>query len=439
MRSNVPGLKQLSGRGKRLDFSSLYYVRAAMAIGASIALFIAISARLIPEKVTLEAGDPADRTIIASRSATYTDWDATDEKRQRAREAVADTYKVIPAADALVKQTIDDIFNAAMAVRGEYALSEAPPGDNGAVAHTPTVDAMINSLRSRIEIALSNDTLELLVTARSGVLDRIRTAAIDLAEQQMQQKIRDNTDDLQNRRTAVQEAAARLELTPRYQQLVADVVAKSLRPNHSYDEATTTAERNTAAAAVEQEKRQIQPGDVVVIEGQTVTQTHIEIAKQLGLMAPTVDYKQALSLLLLLTIIVLSLGAYVRRFAPEIYADNRQMLFLAGCLILGAVGLRFALQWSVYGAITLGVATTLAMMVAMLLGIRIAVVFSFGLALIAGLVATGSDVRLVVATALASSFASYAVSSQGGRNVAIARAAGLVGLTSGVIFVLTSV
>ena len=438
MRSNVPGLKQLSGKGKRLNLGSRYYVRAAMAIGTSIALFIAISARLIPEKVTLEAGDTAARTIIASRSATNTDRDPTDDKRQRARESVADVYKVIPEADALVRQAIEDIFNAAMAVRGEYALAEPVEETEAGGQREPVVEAMVTQLRSRIEIALNNDTLELLVTARTGVLERIRTAALTLAEQQMQQKIRDNTDDLQNRRAAVQEAAAGLELTPRYQQLVADVVARSLRPNHRYNQEETTALRDAAAAAVDQEKRQIQPGDVVVIEGQTVTQTHIEIAKQLGLMAPTVDYSQALSLLLLLTMMVLSLGAYVRRFAPEVYADNRQMLFIAACLVLGAVGLRFALQWSVCGAISLGVATTLAMMVAMLLGSRIAVVFSFGLALIAGLVATGSDVRLVIATALASGFASWAVSSQGGRNIAIARAAGRVGLANGVIFVLTS-
>ena len=443
MRNNRGSAGKRPGRKAPLGFSSLYYTRAAMAVGTALVLFIAISARLIPEKVSLEAGQVAGRTIVASRSVTYTDTQASDERRQLARESVPDQYVVIPEADRLVEQTIGDIFTGALGVREQFAPDEPAESDtavnsNGTPEQELPTDEMTAELSSRIEIAVEPETLRLLVTANPSVLDRIRADAIALASQQMQRTIRDNTSDLENARTDVHDAALQLELTPQYQQMVGDVGAKSLRPNQRYDEEKTTTQRNAAAAAIEPVTRQIQAGDIVVVAGETVTQKHIDIAKALGLMAPTVDYTQALALLLLLTGIVFTFGGYVRRFAPKVYADNRQMLLLCACLVLTAAGFRIALQWSVYGAITLGVATALAMMVAMLLGTRIAIVFSVAAGLIAGLVATGSDVRLVIATILTGAFASYIVSSAGGRGMTIARAAGLVGMANGIVFVVAS-
>ncbi len=443
MRNNRGSANKRPGRNAPLGFSSLYYTRAAMAVGTSLVLFVAISARLVPEKVSLEAGQVAGRTIVASRSVTYTDTQASDQRRQLARESVADQYAVVPEAGKLVEQTIGDVFAGALTVREQFAPDDLTEPDTtvnstGTPEQQPETDEMVAELRSRIEIALEPETLRLLVTARPGVLDRIRADAVALASQPMQKTIRDNTSDLENARTAVHDAASQLELTPQYQQMVGDLAAKSLRPNQRYDEEKTTAQRNTAAAAIEPVARQIQAGDIVVVAGETVTQKHIDIVKALGLMAPTVDYTQALALLLLLTGIVFTFGGYLRRFSPEVYADNRQMLLLCVCLVLTAAGFRIALQWSVYGAITLGVATALAMIVAMLLGTRIAIIFSLAAGLIAGLVATGSDVRLVIATVLTGSFASYVVSSAGGRGMTIARAAGLVGMANGIVFVVTS-
>ncbi|MFW5868161.1 MAG: hypothetical protein ACOCX2_10120, partial [Armatimonadota bacterium] len=352
MRNNRRGAKKRSGNGKRPGLITFYYIRAAMAVGTAVLLFVVISARLIPEKVSLEAGEVADRTIVASRSVTYTDTQATDERRQRARESVPDQYSVVPEADGLVEQTIGDIFRAARAVRESFE-AEPPPGDEtapltaeepGAAPQVtePDVDEMVESLRSRIELALQEETLRLLVTAPEGTLERIRSDATTLANQRMQKTIRDNTEDLQQAREAVREAADGLELTPQYRQMVADITAKALRPTLRYDERKTTGMRNAAAAAVEPVRRQIQAGDIVVVAGETVAERHIDIVKALGLMAPSVDYTQALALLVLLTTIVLTFGAYLQRFEPDVYANHRQMLLLCVCLVLAAAGFRLA-------------------------------------------------------------------------------------------------
>lgn len=419
-----------------MTLSSFTLTRAAMAVGTSLLLFVALSVRLLPEKISVEPGSVATRTIIASRSISYTDTQATEERRQRARESVPDQYAAVPEAGDLVAQTISDIFAAATEVRTEFLAAatdegtEAPP--------RPDLDEMVGALRGRVEVALEEQTLQLLVATSFNTLERLQTDATTLALQQMQATIRDNTQDLTDAREKVREGASNLSLTPQYQAMVADIAAKSLRPNLRYDEQRTSAQRNAAAAAVEPVRQQIQSGDIVMAAGETINQRHIDMLKALGLMAPTVDYTQALSLLLLLSMIVISFGAYVATFAAEVWRDHRQVALIAALMVIAAASFRIALQWSVYGAITLGIATALAMIVSLLLGTRIAIVFSAAVGLLAGLVATGSDARLVIATILCSAFAAYIVSTTGGRSLTVARAAGLVGIANALLFLITS-
>jgi len=105
---------------------------------------------------------------------------------------------------------------------------------------------------------------------------------------------------------------------------------------------------------------------------------------------------------------------------------------------MAAAGFHFAQQWSVFAAYVLGLSTALAMVVAMLLGVRLAIVLSGSLGLLAGMIAAGSDVRLVIVTILCSAFASYVISTTGSKSLTIARAAGLVGVANAVLFVATS-
>lgn len=421
-----------NGRGqrpRRVSLSSFALVRAAMGAGTVVLLFLLLFARLVPQQIDLKPGMIADETIIAPRSVTYTDTEATDELRRRARESVPDMYSAVPEAAQLVEQTIDDVFNVAREVREARVAAGEEESDPEAVAA---------EIRQRIELALSDETIRLLATASLNTLERLRRDAQALAAAQMQGTLRDNTDDLQRAAEAVRQAATRLPLTPPYQKMVADIAAKALRPNLRYDEQKTMAERNAKAGAVEPVTRQIQAGDIVIAAGETVTRRHIDIFEALGLMQPKVDWSQALGLLLLLSALVVGLGGYVRRFAPDVWTDHRRTGLICAALVLATAGFRVSLQWSIYGAITLGISTALAMIVAMLLGTRLAVVFSVALGLLAGIVATGSDARLVIATIMCSAFAAFIVASSGGRSFTIARAAGLVGLANAVIYIIAS-
>jgi len=434
-RSNGNGARRAPASA-RPSISPFAWLRIAMAGGTALALFGLLFVRLTPEKVSLEVGTVADRTIIAPRSTTYTDTTATQEAREEAQQRIPDQYDAVPEAPRLVEQTINDVFDAAIEARAAPApLADEPAPE---AVEEPDPEVVARRLRDQIEIALAPETITLLAESSESTLERLRRDAQALAARRMQEPIHDNTNDLQGARAAVRGDAQALPLTPQYQDMVGDIAATALRPNRRYDEQQTATERNRAAAAVEPVRRQIQADDIIVAAGETVTQRHIDIARALGLMTSRIDYTQALALLLMLALLVVALGAWVARFAPDVWRSHRQMLLLCAALVVAAGGFRLSLQWHVYGALTLGISTMLAMIVAMLLGTRLAIVFSTAVGLLAGVVATGSDARLVIATILCSAFAAYAIASAGARSLTIARAAGLVGMANAVMFTIAS-
>ncbi|MGC9319412.1 MAG: hypothetical protein ACP5KN_15370, partial [Armatimonadota bacterium] len=173
-----------------VPLNSFTYTRAAMAVGTSLLLFGALYMRLLPQKVSLEPGMVAQRTIIAPRSVTYTDTQATEERQQRARNKVTDSYAAVPEAEALVKQTINDIFDTALQVRQEQPAPvraeegagppapPAEPAEGRSQESSDDVQEMVGELQQVIEVALGDETLRLLVTTGEGTLERLRRDAL---------------------------------------------------------------------------------------------------------------------------------------------------------------------------------------------------------------------------------------------------------------------
>lgn len=408
--------------GVQLD--AFFYTRTLMALGTALLLLVALSTRLVPERVSLKLGQQATEFIRAPRSVTYVDSQATEQAREAARKGVADQYAGLPEASNLAQQTVKDIFRLAEQVRADEALGA-------------DTQARVAALRDLLDVPLSDTTLRLLVVADEGALNRARSEALRLVSQNMQKPIRSATEDLDDARKAVQAEARNLALTPKYQALVAEIASRALRPNLRYDEQTTNTLRNNAAAAVEPVQQQVQAGEVIIAPGQQVTQRHLDIVEALGLMHPRPDYSQGAAVLALLLLMVTLLGAYLARFAPEVYRSDRKLLLVCLVLVAAAAGYRFAQGSAFHGAVVLAVSTAMAMMISTLLSPRVALALSAYLGLLAGMSATPADARLMAATILVGIYASYALSAATNMTTAIARAAGGVAVVNALVFAIT--
>ncbi|MEN6301325.1 MAG: HDIG domain-containing metalloprotein [Armatimonadia bacterium] len=395
-------------------------MRRTLAAGmTALIVFFLLMARLRPEAVSYNAGDIADRTIRANRAATYVDKETTDSLREEAAASIPDVYTRDANADSSALQTVRDIFQAAQDVAN--------------TAGTTDPDTRLGLLRDRLDIELSPASARLLVASGPGALQRVQDSAGRLVHQIMSRQIRNNTEDLDDARQSVETLSRQTRLTPRYHRLLIEVVQDALQPNLLLDATETEAKRQAARDQVTDVRRQVQPGDIIVSVGEKVTERHLDMFTALGLIRPSVDYLQALSLLGVLVLLMAALMLFIRSFVPDVYYHGR--LFLLLCLsLVGVAGL-----YSIFRDVTwfdiLAVATASGAAIFLALTTRplAAAATSIFLGGLASLASPGSEAHVLLAATLCALFAGQFVRPRENRSSTIARSALLTALSNAVI------
>lgn len=375
----------------------------------AVIVFSLLVARLRPETVSYAIGDVAAHTIKASRAATYVDKEETERLRAEAGKTVMDVYTRDPAAEARALQTVQDVFAVVEEVRRDVALRDAA--------------ARAEQLAQRLDIPLKSITVQTLVASPRGSLQRLAQSSARLTREAMSQPLRSNTDDVTRARETISQHTHELPFTPRYQQVVAEIVTAALQPNQIFDAAATETKREEVRKKVPSVLRQLQPGDVIVYKDETVTQRHLDMFTALGMIQPQVDYVQGLALLGVLLLLTLTLTLYIRLFAGDVHGDDRAYMVL--CLTLIAAAALFSLTKGVgrFEVVSLSIATGAAIFLSLALRPVVAVGLALYLGALAALASPGNDVRLLLAATICATLAAYAVRPRESRGSTVARAA----------------
>ncbi len=387
-------------------------------------LFFSLWARVLPPKVELQPGDIADRTIKAPRSALYIAVEATTQLREQAAAKVPDQYSPVADADSSVKAVINDIFAQARQVRQQTA--DRP------------LAKQINILHERIALDISEATLRTLLEKPPTALEQIKSATLELADNQMQRQLRKGTNDLAKARQQIAEQAQQMNLTKAAAAAATEIAQLAIKPNAVYDPDLTEQKRAEAREAVEPIERAIQAGEIIIAEGERVTSHHMDMFRAVGLVNPVVNYSQALGILALLAMLVAILWTFTARFAATVFADMRLMALLSVILILATLLFRISQQWAYFEAIALTTTTAACMIAALATRPVLSSLLALLLGPLVGLATPSNDVRLVVATIVCGLFAANVSTIRGSWTQTIARVAVLVGLGNGLALVITT-
>jgi hypothetical protein len=398
--------------------------RALSAVLLALIVFMLLLARLRPEAVSYKIGDVADRTIKATRAATFLDTEGTQRLRTDAARLVEEIYTRDATAEGRVVQTLTDVFNLAAELRDDPQYPQ--PLDK------------VDRLRERLDIQLSPASLRLLVESTRGALDRLEQAAIMLARGMMTRQLRSNTTDLAQARKDLIEQAKGTGLAPRFQEVAVELVSVALQPNMIYDPTATEAKREEARKKVAEIRRQIQPGDVVIFSGDRVTQRHLDMFTALGLLRPSVDYIQALSLLGVLLALTLALALYMRAFAAQVYGDDQLFVLLCATLIVSAALFSLIQGLQSFEVLALSIATAASIFLAITLRPVTAVGGAIFLGGVAGMAASGSDARMLLSAILCAVLAAHAVRPAESRSNTVSRAAFVTAVVNALIYTVAS-
>ena len=286
-----------------------------------VALFGILYFGVTPEQYDIKVGTPAPTQIKASKDIQ--DTVTTEANRERAAAEVEPSYK---SADPTVVREVTAELGMLMDKLREQRASALLKGAEGLTEQ----DAQNASKALGIDISLAQ--LQALVSVDSDTMDEAFSDALNRVRETLdatlpQGKEASAVKSIQN---------ALLQQYPENRDFVAllmEAVEQCIRPNMLIDEEITEANRQKARDEVQ--ATWYVKDQEIVSEGQIVTEAQYAMIAALGILDEnSVDIKLIVGLALLVALVMLSGGFYLRRFKRDVYESPKSLLLL--CIIVVA-------------------------------------------------------------------------------------------------------
>ena len=317
-------LAQLEGRPGNAALGRALIVTALVAAS----LFLVLSANITLGQEDLEVGQVAPRDIRAPRDETFTSASLTEEARDL---AAAD----VPPLMARIKVPADNREDqlAQLQSLGSRISMVLERRDSGSFDEDEVLDRLTQ------EEAISFGDRSIVATLTVPQWEAIVAAAGTALDTTLQQQI--DADDLGTIRGEVRELIT-ADLDEDQRSVAGNVAANLVEPTHVIDLELTEAERDRARASVPPSEVTVRQGEIIVADGQVITEQQMEELDALGLAQPRVDVGTVVGNLLFSFIVASLLVAFLWRFEPEVWHRNRSVLLFFLGLIVTAVAMRIA-------------------------------------------------------------------------------------------------
>jgi len=340
--SGPPGSRDLYASLKKSILAEERYQRHLLMFLLALILTVIIVPKggFIPDYYA--PGDIASRDIKAPKDLLVPDLPLTEKKRQEAEEAVLPLYDYDPSAGAEIAQRVEQAINQ---LHVEARKGSSPQGaprqvESGAttglgskdlelLAGMPDDPEFFEQLHSALVQALSVKTvgnLQLFQAEREkGIVVRnllTQSESVGLGKENVI-----GIDEVET--TLVSRLKSVHRLSARQRQALALIVPKLLRPNLTFNKNETEARKRQAGEAVKPVLFQLKKGEMIVREGERVSEEQIKKLKALRELGN--DYstlRTALGLFATISILLFTCHRFAKRNIRKYSPKSRDLLFL---------------------------------------------------------------------------------------------------------------
>jgi putative nucleotidyltransferase with HDIG domain len=357
-----------------------------LAFVAALALLLIVP--ILPTgQVTYEVADVAQADIRATRRLEYESQLETERERQRAAAGVEAIYA--PPETRVARQQIaraQEILAFISSVREDsYALSDQRVAWIQAI---PDPD---------LRLFLTPEMIQQILALSAGDWIMVRDEVVRVLDQAMRTSIRG--DDLVQERIRVP-----TKVNPRMDDdevtIISTLVRGLLVSNTFVNVEATEAARQQARDEVRPIVRTFEAEEIVLREGDTVTDLDLEALQALGLLQTDVSWRDVAGVVVMVLLTTVILGLALLRYQPDLLTGRVRNVALVGLLFIAFV---LVAKFMVPGRVVLRFlfpAAGLSMLVTVLLNPELAIVASLVLAGLVGHIAADS---LELATYVAAS------------------------------------
>lgn len=288
------------------------------AIVVTVVMGLILSFRLeAAANVAVELGQPAPNDVFAPSSLTYSSELLTVQAQEQAKGQVEDQYTPLDMSIGRAQLTrAQAIFKFIETVRADAQA---------------TTETKLKYLQAVEGLTIEEQVGIDLLSLNSADYQIARDDVLEIIDVIMRQDIREG--ELSDfRRSARREAS--LELTLTQNNVVTNLAPQFIAPTIFLDESATQLKRDEAATGVQPISRTIAKDQRILQAGEIVTETHIEILSQLGLLQQEVNWRDTTSIFLASLLVVVLILLYWRQFYTKQRKSGRYLTSLATLWLL---------------------------------------------------------------------------------------------------------
>ena len=304
-------------RNKGQSFTGL--IRSiVVGVAAFLLLFTMLLTGVTPDQYDISVGQPASKTIYATKDVE--DTVTTNALREAAANAVEPSYKNADAGtNEAVLSDLQAEFSALSDIRRQYTIE----------SETEITDTMLADASSAAGFKLSRETLAELLICTDDALSKLTGICVSEVRDALNSTLPEGQESAAITRIArllTEQGFSAAQVT-----IAAEAMRLTVQPNMLIDTEITEANRQKARDAVDPEM--LVKREVIVREGEIVTEAQYQMIASLGLLADDnldVSLMGGLALLVLMLCAVIALYLYM--FKPEYLKNTKNLLLL--CIIV---------------------------------------------------------------------------------------------------------
>ncbi|MBQ3575014.1 MAG: hypothetical protein IJA26_05060, partial [Clostridia bacterium] len=281
-----------------------------------VLLFVLLMAGIAPDQYDIHVGEPATKTVYATKDVE--DTVTTQMLRDAAASAVEPSYKSVDTSvNAVVIENTQAMFETLMQIRTEYeGISEI---DDETLSEVNTISPLL----------LNKDMLGALLTSEEAVIEETFATAISEMRDALNSTLPEGQESASITRISRNLLSA--EYPNALISLATEVLRSCVQPNMLIDTEITEANREKARNDVEPEM--LVKREVIVREGEIVTEAQYQMISSLGLLASDhMDIPLTGGMALVVIAVCAIIALYLWQFEPGLLLDGKRMLLL--CIII---------------------------------------------------------------------------------------------------------
>lgn len=342
-----------------------------------------------PQKYRVEPGEVSRSTITATKDVM--DQVSYEAARKAAQDSVSAIYRIDDEKRVSVINAVTDDFAKvedaraqAIAQRNDWLKEN--PGSTAEQHQFPS--AFINMLIGNLNISCSAEEMLVIINTNQQDIESVAAFIKTRINSIMASGL--SEEELIGERNAIA-AALNNEysaVSAKIKTVAERILEKELVANYSLDETATDEAKLAAAAEVSQGSYLYKQGQTIVRSGDIVTQAHIAMLEELGMLKnENVDIKLYLGVALLTLTVLLILGFYIAVYEPKMIQTPKKVLMLAILTVLSVLYSALIYPYRP-GLAQIAICTVL---VAVLLKPRVALVSNMALSVLLGVMATSGE------------------------------------------------